>query len=90
MGDDSLRYCKAYLRRRLAYGPPEERESGSAGGPGVSDWAHLWPLGRQMQCEELRVVRTRRTRLECKVRALLPYFFKFQKWKYAVWLFPVI
>lgn len=63
---ESLRYCKAYLRRRLAYGPPVvhrdgggESAGGGAGGEGsgVSDWGHLWPLGRHVQCEELRRVR---------------------------------
>ncbi len=69
MGDDSLRYCKAHLRRRLANGPPiRERESGRAGrsegtgGPDVSNWGHLWPSGRQIQCEELRGVRNTRGR----------------------------
>ena len=60
--EESLRYCKAYLRRRLAYGPPVERqggetEAGAAGEQGVSGWGHLWPLGRHVQCEELRRVR---------------------------------
>lgn len=66
--NESLRYCKAYLRRRLAYGPPVverergESEEGAAGEPGVSAWGHLWPLGRQLQCEELRRVRKGWTR----------------------------
>ncbi|CAM9557915.1 unnamed protein product [Scytosiphon promiscuus] len=68
MGDDgSLRCCKAFLRRRLAYGPPVvERESDGqlppeqqgegAGERGSSAWGHLWPLGRATQCEDLRRV----------------------------------
>lgn len=67
---ESLRYCKAYLRRRLAYGPPVvekeeesvEVEGGAAGEQGVSAWGHLWPLGRHVQCEELRRVRKGCTR----------------------------
>lgn len=60
---ESLRSCKAYLRRRLAYGPPlveresGESEEGAAGEQGASAWGHLWPLGRHVQCEELRRVR---------------------------------
>lgn len=63
---DSMRNCKAYLRRRLEHGPPGagvvERAESSAeaaeeGGTGSSGWSHLWPLGRHKQCEELRRVR---------------------------------
>lgn len=56
--DDSLRYCKAYLRRRLEQGPSGlERESRPEGEQGSRGWGHLWPLGRHKQCEELRRVR---------------------------------
>eukprot|EP00903_Cladosiphon_okamuranus_P007077 g6877.t1 len=79
---ESLRYCKAYLRRRLAYGPPVVRRDegrgdegeeggGAAGGePGASDWVHLWPLGRHVQCEELRRV-LRRTVIDRESQSAL-------------------
>ncbi|CAN0136999.1 unnamed protein product, partial [Ectocarpus sp. 4 AP-2014] len=59
--DNSMRYCKAFLRRRLAYGPQVSKRERAASHPdgeeqGVSAWGHLWPLGRHTQCEELRRV----------------------------------
>eukprot|EP00752_Nemacystus_decipiens_P011241 g9990.t1 len=75
--DESLRHCKAYLRRRLAYGPPVveresrgEAEEGAAGEQGVSAWGHLWPLGRHVQCEELRRV-LRRTVIDRESQSAL-------------------
>lgn len=55
---DSLRYCKAYLRRRLEHSPPGvERDIGGGEHGSSSGWGHSWPLGRHEQCEELRRVR---------------------------------
>lgn len=60
--DHSMRYCKAFLRRRLAYGPQVLERERAVSHPdgeeqGASAWGHLWPLGRHTQCEELRRVR---------------------------------
>ncbi|CAB1101080.1 unnamed protein product [Ectocarpus sp. CCAP 1310/34] len=59
--DNSMRYCKAFLRRRLAYGPRGSKRERAASHPdgeeqGASAREHLWPLGRHTQCEELRRV----------------------------------
>ncbi|CAM9303788.1 unnamed protein product, partial [Hapterophycus canaliculatus] len=83
MGDNSsLRYCKAFLRRRLAYGPPVSEREGrvpdlppqqqgeGAGEHGTSPWGHLWPLGRHTQCEDLRRV-LRRTILDGESQSAL-------------------
>lgn len=65
--DSSMRYCKAFLRRRLAYGPQVLERGKAASHPdgggelGASAWGHLWPLGRHTQCEELRRVRDKET-----------------------------
>ncbi|CBJ33071.1 conserved unknown protein [Ectocarpus siliculosus] len=59
--DNSMRHCKAFLRRRLAYGPQVSKRERAASHPdgeeqGASAWGHLWPSGRHTQCEELRRV----------------------------------
>lgn len=53
-----LRICKAFIRGRLARGPPPP-DIGWTGnsGDGAQNFDSFWPTGRRSQCEELRKVR---------------------------------
>lgn len=54
--EQHLRRCKAFLRRRLATGPPlPDSAAGDKAGESLERW---WPVGRREQCEELRTVRS--------------------------------
>lgn len=67
--ESSMRHCKAFLRRRLAYGPsPPDAISASRvstdaqheAGESSKQAQHTrwWPVGREEQCEQLRGVRS--------------------------------